>query len=159
MKSFHIACAAVAATGATLAAVALSADPDQALGNSYDRALNAAAPSRTALVAAAHGPGSEHFWLTQKTLDPGAFVPTRADAPAVTLADIKQAVATAGSVAADNLEIVGVQDIARAAIGAAAPAGRSLLVTARFAATGRQPVRIVRFVLDVDAGLQPPRTL
>jgi hypothetical protein len=159
MKSIHIACAAIAATGTTLAAVAVLGAPDALLGRSYDQAIAAVEPSRDALVAAAHSPGSEHFWLTSATSGAGI---AKAAAPSheVSLGDIKQAIASTGVGESAALEVLAVQEIPRATIGPAvasgradnAVAGRALLVSARVAATARQPARIVRFVVDFANG-------
>lgn len=160
MKSLHVAVTAIAVSGTTLAAVAMVGNTDQILGRSYERALMAAtAPSSPALVAAAHAPGSEHFWLTRKTEDGDRITPTLTTGPAVAMADIRQAIATAGSYDAARLEIINVQDIARASLAGPAPAGRSILVTAKLPPTERQPARIVRFVLDVGTAGAPARAL
>ncbi len=149
MKSIHIACAAIAATGVTLGAVALLGNPDRVIGAGYDHMLAAAeGRTRQALAAAAHAPGSEHFWLTRQAASASSIKPTLAVTSGISQADIKQAVATAGGVEADHLEILNVQDIARATVGGPASVGQALLVTARIEATSQQPARIVRFVLD-----------
>lgn len=148
MKSLHIAGAAIAATGVTLGAVALLGNPDRVIGAGYDNMLasagNRASPT---LAAAAHAAGSEHFWLTRGAMT-GPIAPALVLGSNISETDIKQAIATAGEVDAEHLEILNVQDIARASLTGTSPAGRTMLVTARVEATAQHPGRIVRFVLD-----------
>ena len=160
MKSIHIASAAIAATGATLAAVAMLGNPDRVMGAGYDHMLAAAAGrTQQALAAAARAPGSEHFWLTRQAAADSGLKPTLAVTSGMKEADIKQAVATTGGVDIDHLEILNVQDIARATVGSAAPVGHALLVTARIDATDLKPARVVRFVLDAAASQVAGRAL
>jgi hypothetical protein len=155
MKSFHVACAAIGTTVATLGAVAVQSGAiDRLLGQSYDRAIASTTSDRAfGPAAAAHGNGSEHFWLTQQRAL-AALAPTRAvvvgTAPA-SLADIKRAVAATGTFDAGALEVLSIQEIARVSVATNA-AGRALLVTARIAATADQPARIIRVVLDAGVG-------
>lgn len=157
MKSLHIAVAAIVATGTTFASVALIGSADRVMAEGYDRAVAAVTGApHAAMIAAAHAPGSEHFWLTRPASGDVALDVTLAGATALDLSDIKQAIATAGAFEPAGIEIVSVGDIARIA-GDGRAAGKSLLVTARVAATARQPARLVRFVVDADAG--PARAL
>jgi hypothetical protein len=164
MKSINIAGVAIAATVATLGSMSLLLGaPERLLGKSYDRALAAAGKEdRDSRVASAHEPGSEQFWLT-RTSDPTAsaprLTPVLAANTSFPLAQIKQAIATAGALDADRLDVVGIQEVLKASIGGSAPAGRSLLVTARIAATERQPPRLVKFVIDAGVAGSPARTL
>jgi hypothetical protein len=156
MKSINIAGVAIAATMATLGSMSLLLGaPERLLGRSYDRALAAAGQEDSgARVVAAHEHGSEQFWLTRTAAPtPSAprLTPVLAASTSFPLAEIKQAIATAGALDADRLDVVAVQEVLKASIGGSAPAGRSLLVTARIAATERQPARLVKFVIDAGA--------
>jgi hypothetical protein len=149
MKSIHVANMAMAATVATLAFVAAeTGSPERLVSNAFDRALASQHNGQQA-ADAAHGQNSEHFWLTQGAGDIGAHVkPALAPVASIPLADIKRAVAVAGALESQSLEILNVQPIVRATLGSAPPTGRSLLVSVRIAATARQPARLVKFVLD-----------
>jgi hypothetical protein len=158
MKSIHVASIAVAATGLTLTAMAvLLGTPDRLLGQSYDIALaGSAARHGDAIITAAHAPGSEHFWLTRGPDTDSKVTPAVAPAGTITIANIKQAIATAGALDADTIDIVAVREVPRATIGAVAPAGRSLLVTVKLAASNRVPARMLRFVVDAGAAPAAP---
>ncbi len=160
MKSIHIACTAIAATAATFGGIAaLTGATDGLVGLAFDRALaGQQAISRTAV--AVHGPDSEHFWLSQT--DAHVKPALAPDTNAIPMADLKQAIVTAGAYEANALEIVDVQSVARASVSSPSAVGRSLLVTARLAATTRQPARLVKFVIDVGtatASSLPARAL
>mgnify|MGYP003386748161 FL=1 len=158
MKSIHIAWTAIAATAATFGGIAaLTGATDGLVGLAFDRALaGQQAISRTAV----HGPDSEHFWLSQT--DAHVKPALAPDTNAIPMADLKQAIVTAGAYEANALEIVDVQSVARASVSSPSAVGRSLLVTARLAATTRQPARLVKFVIDVGtatASSLPARAL
>jgi hypothetical protein len=157
MKSISIAGAAIAATVVTLGSVSLLLGaPDRLLGQSYERALAAGGNTgATPIVAAAHEAGSEHFWLTRTNAAASVapqLTPAVAAGTAIPLTEIKQAIAVAVAIDPDRLDVVGVQEVLKASIGSNAPAGRSLLVTARIAATERQPARLVKLVIDAGTG-------
>ena len=154
MKSIHVASAAIALTGATLGAVALLLGaPDRLLGQSYDRALAAASnTSSKALVAAAHAPGSEHFWLTRSAADAAHAVSLASmTGDGIAAADIKQAIAAAGALDAGLVDLIDVQDVARAALNGQPTPDRALLVTAKIRGSGRALDRTVRVVVDVGS--------
>ncbi len=154
MKSIRIACTAIALTGATLSAVAvLLGSPDRLVGQSYERALAfapGAGPNR--LVASANETGSEHFWLTAASSNGAhAISPATIVNDTTALSDIKKAIATAGTFDAGRIEVIDVQDIARASLDGQPSAGRSLLVTAKVPAGDGTAEQTVRFVLDAGA--------
>lgn len=160
MKSIHVAFSALTAIGTTLAAVTAFGQPEKVLQSSYDQALAGRNVASPALVAAAHAPGSEHFWLTHARKFDGeaggvAKTSNHEAALPVTLAQIRQGLAATANVPADSVEIVGLQEIPRASVaGTAAAAGTSaLLVTARVGAGNEhRPARLQRFVFDLPAG-------
>jgi hypothetical protein len=159
MKSIKIASAAVAATVVALAGVAqLWPTPEQLLGRSYDHGVVALPEKPTDIMTAAHAPGSEHFWLTERgnaTAAPIDRASTKADP--IAASDIKLAIAAAGLLDVGTFDLLDVQTITRATLGVRpqidAPAvSQALLVTTKIQSTSTQPGRIVRFVLDVGTG-------
>ena len=157
MKSIHVSAAALALTGITLGLFATAlGTPDRLLGRSYDRALadvQKTEPSSRQTLAAAEAVGSEHFWLTQPIADAAgvnAVAPVSHVDEAASLNDIRLAIAKAGALDVNAVDVVSIQDVARTSLHGAPPApGRTLLVTAKIQGSDRAVARTVRVVVDV----------
>lgn len=163
MRSSTVACVALAAIGLTLGSVALLSNPTRMLGASYEKALAMSGGKPTpAQVAAATGPGSEHFWLTRPVAEPVKPASVEQTAPAeadLTIADIRKALVVAGEAATGSLEVVSIKEVGRISLGGTGRMGKAALVTVRIGGGDHEAGRIVSFVIDGAASSSAARAL
>lgn len=156
VKSINIALTAIGVAASALATVAVMLGaPGQMLDQAYDTALSRSAIAKPAASIAAHGVGSEWFWLTRDAEPHNGAVPLRTLALGDRFSLDDRAIST--KLGHGTLEVVEVEEIAHAgrlASGLSAP--RLLLITARTVTPpdkssfnfSADPGPVVRFVID-----------